>query len=171
MLLFIFSSCFLHLWILVRLSDIFHIIKLLHYYQTNSMSLQEKNKKVKMYTLLKRQWHGCFFLVLFCFVFVCFGGGCTCAYGSSKARGQMWAVAAGLHHSHSNTRSKLNLQPTPQLTATELRDWTHVLMDTSWVYYHWAMTMVWLFTSENHDILWRYEDECIMEDLKFCWYK
>ena len=30
-------------------------------------------------------------------------------YGSSQARGQIKAVAAGLHHSHSNTRSELHL--------------------------------------------------------------
>ena len=40
------------------------------------------------------------------------------AYGGSQARGLIGAVAAGLHHSHSNTRSKLHLRPTPQLTAT-----------------------------------------------------
>ena len=40
------------------------------------------------------------------------------AYGSFQARGQIRAAAAGLHHNHSNTRSKLYLQPTPQLTAT-----------------------------------------------------
>ena len=37
------------------------------------------------------------------------------AYGSSPARGQIGATAAGLHHSHGNTRSKPHLQPTPQL--------------------------------------------------------
>ena len=40
------------------------------------------------------------------------------AYGGSQARGQIIAVAAGLHHSHSNARSKPHLRPTPQLTAT-----------------------------------------------------
>ena len=40
------------------------------------------------------------------------------AYGSSQARGQIGAAAASLHHSHSNTRSELHLQPMPQLTAT-----------------------------------------------------
>ena len=39
------------------------------------------------------------------------------AYGGSQARGQIGDVAAGLHHSHSPTRSELHLQPTPQLTA------------------------------------------------------
>jgi len=39
------------------------------------------------------------------------------AYGGSQARGQIGATAAGLHHSHGNTRSKLSLQPTPQLMA------------------------------------------------------
>ena len=39
------------------------------------------------------------------------------AYGGSQARGQIRSVAAGLHHSHSNARSKSPLQPIPQLTA------------------------------------------------------
>ena len=40
------------------------------------------------------------------------------AYGGSQARGPNGAPAAGLCHSYSNTRSKLHLQPTPQLMAT-----------------------------------------------------
>ena len=40
------------------------------------------------------------------------------AYGSSKARGQIRAVAAGLHHSHSHARFELCLRLTPQPTAT-----------------------------------------------------
>ena len=40
------------------------------------------------------------------------------AYGGSQARGLIGAIAVGLHHSRSNTRSKLCLRPTPQLTAT-----------------------------------------------------
>ena len=40
------------------------------------------------------------------------------AYGSSRARGLIGAIAAGLRHSHSNARSKPSLLPTPQLTAT-----------------------------------------------------
>ena len=39
------------------------------------------------------------------------------AYVSSQARGQIGAASAGLHHSHSNTRSKHQLQPATQLTA------------------------------------------------------
>ena len=41
------------------------------------------------------------------------------AYGSSQARGQTGARAAGLHQSHSNARSVLRLQPTLQLTAMQ----------------------------------------------------
>ena len=41
------------------------------------------------------------------------------AYGGSQARGPIGAVAAGLHHSHSNTRSKPCVQPTPQLPAMQ----------------------------------------------------
>ena len=40
------------------------------------------------------------------------------AIGGSQARGGIGAVAAGLHHSHCNTRSEPHLRPTPQLTAT-----------------------------------------------------
>ena len=39
------------------------------------------------------------------------------AYGGSQARGQMAAVAAGLHHSHNHARSELRLQPIPQHVA------------------------------------------------------
>ena len=38
-------------------------------------------------------------------------------YGGSQARGPVRATVASLWHSHSNARSKLCLQPTPQLTA------------------------------------------------------
>ena len=42
------------------------------------------------------------------------------AYGDSQARGQIGAVASGLHHSHShsNGRYKPHLRPIPQLTVT-----------------------------------------------------
>ena len=39
------------------------------------------------------------------------------AYGGSQARGPVGAVAAGLHHSHSNVGSEPRLRPTPQLMA------------------------------------------------------
>ena len=39
------------------------------------------------------------------------------AYGSSQARGQIKAAAAGLHHSHSNAGSEPHLRPMPQLAA------------------------------------------------------
>ena len=37
------------------------------------------------------------------------------AYGSFQARGPIRAIAASLHHSHSDARSELSLGPTPQL--------------------------------------------------------
>ena len=40
------------------------------------------------------------------------------AHGGSQAPGPIRAVAAGLHHSHSNRGSEQRPQPTPQLTAT-----------------------------------------------------
>ena len=39
-------------------------------------------------------------------------------YGGSQARGLIGAVAAALHHSHSNSGSEPHLRPAPQLTAT-----------------------------------------------------
>ena len=39
------------------------------------------------------------------------------AYGGSQARGLIGAVAAGLHHSHSNMGAEPHLPPTPQLKA------------------------------------------------------
>ena len=64
-----------------------------------------------------------------------------------EVRGQIGAVANGLHHNHSNGRSE------PYLTFTtaqgnsrsfnplsEAGDRTWVLMDTSWVCYRWAIT-------------------------------
>ena len=40
------------------------------------------------------------------------------AYGSSPAKGHIGAVAASLHHSHSNAGYECPLCPTPQFRAT-----------------------------------------------------
>ena len=60
------------------------------------------------------------------------------AYGSSQTRGLIRATAAGLYHSHSNTRSKPCPQPTPKVMKCQIlnllsksKNRTHVLMDTS----------------------------------------
>ena len=55
--------------------------------------------------------------IFFFFFFPFLGPLSRAAYGGSQVRGRIGAVAAGLCQSHSNTRSKLHLQPTPQLTA------------------------------------------------------
>ena len=59
---------------------------------------------------------GFLFFCCCCFVF-CLFRGIPMAYGSSQARGQIRAIAAGLFHSHSNTDSKLLLRPIQQFTA------------------------------------------------------
>ena len=41
--------------------------------------------------------------------FLFFSRAIPMAYGGSQARGLIRAVAAGLHHSHSNARSELHL--------------------------------------------------------------
>ena len=62
------------------------------------------------------------------------------AYGGFQARGWIGAVAAGLHHSRSNTGSELcrdlhhsSWQCWILNPLREARDQTHILMDTSWV--------------------------------------
>ena len=56
------------------------------------------------------------FLIFF-FFNLCSFRAAPAAHGGSQARGLIGTVATGLHQSHSNARSKLRLQPTPQLTA------------------------------------------------------
>ena len=58
------------------------------------------------------------FILFILFYFFAFSRAVPAAYGGSQARGRIGAVAAGLHHSHSNMVSKPCLQPTAQLTAT-----------------------------------------------------
>ena len=64
------------------------------------------------------------------------------AYGSSQVTGQIRAVAAGLHQSHSNARGSLVLNLHHSLgqlwiinPLSRARDQTHMLMDTSQVRY------------------------------------
>ena len=59
-----------------------------------------------------------YYFLSFCLFFLSvFFRAAPTAYGSSQARGEIEAVAAGLHHSHSNARSEPHLQPIPQLRA------------------------------------------------------
>ena len=68
------------------------------------------------------------------------------AHGSSQARGQIVAAATGLCNSHSNTRSKPRLWPTPQLITTldPLSQWARPGIESasSWILVgfitHWA---------------------------------
>ena len=58
-------------------------------------------------------WNYCLFMC----VYVCLLRAIPAAYGGSQARSLIRTVAASLHHSHSNSGSKLCLWPMPQLTA------------------------------------------------------
>jgi len=105
----------------------------------NCMIVTDKNikeklmKKKVLYIEISDESFECFFV---CVSFE----GVTRAYGSTQARGQIWAAAASLRHSHSNARSELHLLPIPQLRAmqilnplSEAREQTRLLMDISWV--------------------------------------
>ena len=61
---------------------------------------------------------GLFYFILFYLFYFCLFRATPVAHGSSQARSQIGAVAAGLHHSHSNARSEPCLRPTLQLMAT-----------------------------------------------------
>ena len=56
-----------------------------------------------------------FLFSFFFFFFFCYYRTAPVAYGGSQATGRIGAIAASLHHSHSNLASKLRLQPIPQL--------------------------------------------------------
>ena len=63
-----------------------------------------------------------------------------------RARGQIGATAASLFHSHSNARSELHLnlyhssgQCQILNPLIEARCWTPIFMDTSRIYYSWAI--------------------------------
>ena len=60
-------------------------------------------------------------LQVYCLFFFFFGPfwAAPLAYGGSWAGGLIGAVAAILHHSHSNATSELRLQTTPQLMAMQ----------------------------------------------------
>ena len=52
-----------------------------------------------------------FYLVGFClFVCFCLFRAAAVAYGGSQDRGQIGAVASGLHHSHSNSNARSELR-------------------------------------------------------------
>ena len=92
------------------------------------------------------------------FFFFCLFRAAPTAYGGSQAGGWIGATAAGLHHSHSNTRSKplCNLYHSSWQCRIlnplgSARDWTLILIDTSQIHSCWAMTgtpkMIMIFES------------------------
>ena len=84
------------------------------------------------------------FSFFFCFVFL---GRHPQAYRGSQARGWIQAVAASLSHSHSNTRNKPRLQPTPHLSATPdpLTHWARLGIEpvSSWILVRFVSTEPW----------------------------
>ena len=95
-------------------------------------------------------------LYLFIYLFIAISWAAPVAYGSSQARGQIRAIAAGLCHSHSHVGSELqsatylhhsSWQHGILNTLSEARDRTRILKDTSWVLYHWTTTGAPLFAN------------------------
>ena len=102
----------------------------------NSKSIWRFHKHQKLY-----------FIYFILFYFIWLFRATPLAHGSSQARGQIGAIAAGLYHSHSNSRSMPHLQPAPQSPQCQIlnplskaKDQTCVLMDTGQIHFHWATT-------------------------------
>ena len=91
----------------------FHLLSSLYAANTYKALLQ----LTELYLLPRKSFHNLFFFFLSFLSFVFFRAA-PMAYGGSLASGPIGATAAGLHHSHSDTGSKLHLQPTPQLMTT-----------------------------------------------------
>ena len=74
-------------------------------------------------------------IILFIYFFgICPFRAAPAVHGGFQARGLIGAVAAGLHHSHSNARSEPRLRPTPQRTATsEILFESSSLLQLCWV--------------------------------------
>ena len=103
------------------------ITQYMHYWHTSYLAKPCSKNKVQLWTIPLRENYGWTILlrtILFLFyyfilfILLLLFRAATVAYGSSQARGRIWAVAAGLCHSHSNTKSKLCLRSTPWLMAT-----------------------------------------------------
>ena len=95
-----------------------------------------------------RKWWSTFISYFFFFFVFCPFRVAPTPYGGSQARGLIRAVAASLHQSHSNARSKLCLWPTPSSWQSQIlnplsdaRDQTRHLMVPSQIRFHCAMTV------------------------------
>ena len=59
-------------------------------------------------------------------------------YGGSQARSQIEAIAASLHHSHSNSATYTAAHSKAE-SLSKARNWPGILVDPSWFHYHLAM--------------------------------
>ena len=95
----------------------FQLLSVLPRPQFFDKKIQEKSLIFNLFNFFLVRIRVTFFLCVCVCVSMCLFRAAPAAYGGSQARGRIGAVAAGLHHGHSSTRSKPCLQPTPQLTA------------------------------------------------------
>ena len=88
-----------------------------------------------------------FYFLFFLSFFFAISWAAPAAYGGSQARGLIWAVATSLRQSHSNTRSKPNLQPytTAHGNARYLTHWARPGIEsaTSWFLVGFVSSAPW----------------------------
>ena len=91
--------------------------------------------------------HRLILLIFILFIYFYLFRAAPAAYGDSQARGPIGAIATGLHHSHSNSRSKLCLQPTPTAhgNAGSLTQWARPGIEprSSWMLVRFASSEPW----------------------------
>ena len=103
----------------------------------------------------------CFLSSLSVFFFFFFLRAVSAAYGNSQARGQMGAIAAGLHHSNARSDHIFDLHHSSQQCQilnllSEARVGTCVLMDTSQgllLLSHDGSSTSWILNLLSHNIL------------------
>ena len=100
--------------------------------------------------------------VLFCFVVFCLFRAALTAYGGSQVRGRIWAVAAGLHHSHSHACNLHHSSRQHQILnpLSETTDRTWVLMDATQICFRWARGELWECALETSAFFWCHFSIC-----------
>ena len=109
------------------------------------------------------------------FLFFVFFRAIPTAYGSSQARSRIRAVAAGLHHSHSNARSELCLRHS---NAGSLTHWVRPGFKpaSSWILVRFVsaepwreLLILWVKTRENCQNHWLPPNHKFLWTLPFFW--
>ena len=111
-----------------------------------------------------KEW-GLFFFCIYYYYYHFKAG--SAQHGNSQTMVRIGATAAGPRHNHSNTRSKLCLQTTPQLSTTPdplPTEWGQGSNPSSWILVGFVNRWAPTGTPGNEDFL-KTSNTCILRDL------